>query len=1500
MVKHEGEEDLNLKFIIDYFTPEEPDTSKTEFDFRIHGVELVNVHFKYKDYNAPETDFGVNYKDIDARNINLTLSDFKLIEGGVRVTILDLMAQEKSGVKIHGFQTDVEADPNGVRLDFVKLETDNSNLELDRLYFKTKSWQSWLHFEDSVKLNVDIWDSKVSLLDVSYFAPALKGLDQEVKLEGIVKGNVRKLKVKDFDLQTGQKTRISGEFKVPDYRNFYGSFIDIVFDEITTCVEDIESFPTYPFDSGEKIQIPSNLRKLGTINIQDGFVYGPVSGDGFILKANMYSGIGHILAERGLKINYDLRDSTFYYQGPVDPNKEKLGKYDLVLQNVDLGAITGNKVFGLMNGGLFIKGKGLNRKDMDIDISGKIEDLQFKGYSYSDLVIQKGKIAKNQFEGNISIVEENLDMVYKGTVDFGYSKGLNFELDVNRAMLTKLNIIPKDSSRMGTELCTKLYVKTTGTNFNNLKGTIALSNLNFRQDTLDVFLDTLSLYIGRSKKADSVILESDILNGNIIGKFDLGSIQTAMKDQFEKVFPEYFSKKIAKVKKDSKFSFDFKANNLQQVINLFNPNLEIANNTILKGKLSTADDNLEFLIDSKRLAYNDLIIDNILIENHGAPKQLDLDIEIGHIKATESLQFSDIKLISHAEGNFINSDLSFFIDKYPDNPGSLIWETQVLSEKEYILDFDVSKLPIRGQTWNIEDRGMIFITFDEYKFLKFVDKFEFSNISLSKGEHEIFMNGVLSSNPEDVLNYKIKNFELKDLDDFIGETIKFDGLLNATGEIRDIFTNFDLNAVATVDTFKINGELVGDLSFDQTWNNETQSFDINGGIERKFKQLANKIKTFDFNGKYYLYNKKDNLNLNLIFDKTDISFVNSFLPQEQISHVSGFLNGQLEMKGTLTEPLFVGTVDFQAGNAYIGMLGNDFGLNGEIESTEDGFLINHMYISDPEGNTGTVIGAIFHDNFKNWNFDATFNLVDNPFEYYTSGKNAGFPKPLEKFQIMNTEYKDGDTYYGIAYVQGYAEIFGYDQHFEIDADITTLAGTKINFPMYGSTDVSEDDFIVFTPKDSSAIIEEVVNKIEGVDLNIDFDITNETEANIIFDETTDDMIHAKGSGLINLNLNSLGDLSMTGKYTIDQGNYFLSMKNLIKKNFTLRRGGTIDWTGKPYDADLDVQAVYSVKASFSEAIPDITNSDNTSSKDNVECVLSLTNSLASPQMDIDIQSSSNNESAKAALSRIKSSEDELNRQFFSLLMLQKFQPIVGVQSSGTGGVYNALGDALTGQLNSILNSIDDNYNFNLNYNQDDVNKTQTYEVGMSTEVLNDRLVISGSFGLENYSGGTTTQNNFIGDIKVEYKLNKDGSFRVNAFNESNDTRIIQDKDLGQFTQGIGIHYEENFDTVDSLKFLQYFLDLFRKKENRRFLRNKPKSEDPRFRSVHEEADSKDPTFGNENEKDTTDIDSTKLEQDQIIIDLNDSNPELQESNQSPFRKEEILDLKTVLNEEKDD
>jgi len=211
----------------------------------------------------------------------------------------------------------------------------------------------------------------------------------------------------------------------------------------------------------------------------------------------------------------------------------------------------------------------------------------------------------------------------------------------------------------------------------------------------------------------------------------------------------------------------------------------------------------------------------------------------------------------------------------------------------------------------------------------------------------------------------------------------------------------------------------------------------------------------------------------------------------------------------------------------------------------------------------------------------------------------------------------------------------------------------------------------------------------------------------------------------------------------------------------------------------------------------------------VKCYLNLSQSINVTLITFDIEVPKATENVKAALNRIKGDKDELNKQCFSLLLVKKFQPINGGQlSAGTGAGL----DLVSGQLNDMLNKVSSDVKFNVALaNSKDA---KSAELGLQKSLLNDRLVIKGSLGVE--KGTQNAGGSFIGDVNVEYLINEKGTFRASIFNESNDNTVIQEKSQGQFTQGAGLNYQEEFNNIHDFQMIQYALDLFRKPGQKKY------------------------------------------------------------------------------------
>jgi hypothetical protein len=193
-----------------------------------------------------------------------------------------------------------------------------------------------------------------------------------------------------------------------------------------------------------------------------------------------------------------------------------------------------------------------------------------------------------------------------------------------------------------------------------------------------------------------------------------------------------------------------------------------------------------------------------------------------------------------------------------------------------------------------------------------------------------------------------------------------------------------------------------------------------------------------------------------------------------------------------------------------------------------------------------------------------------------------------------------------------------------------------------------------------------------------------------------------------------------------------------------------------------------------------------------------------PNIRFDINLPSADEEINTRVQSTINTQEKLNRQFLSLLVLNSFMPSQqqGAESylaeSGTSGLGSVTtSELLSNQLSHWLSQISDEWDIGVNYRPGDEISRDQVEVALSTQLLNDRVSINGNLGYGGQTTGQTTEQttNLVGDFRVDVKLTKNGKLRLKAFNETND-RILYEN--APYTQGVGIFYREEFNSFSEL------------------------------------------------------------------------------------------------------
>lgn len=525
----------------------------------------------------------------------------------------------------------------------------------------------------------------------------------------------------------------------------------------------------------------------------------------------------------------------------------------------------------------------------------------------------------------------------------------------------------------------------------------------------------------------------------------------------------------------------------------------------------------------------------------------------------------------------------------------------------------------------------------------------------------------------------------------------------------------------------------------------------------------------------------EEIHLDLVATLTDVpmSFANKLL-DEKIAKLDGGLDAEFTILGTYQDPEIKGNGVLKDAAVGVTYLGTEYFINGRFNVLPDGIELNGIQVRDQKGGEAILVGTALHEGFEKWNLDISLNIEDET-------------KPLEIMDISNSP----DAYfYGTGKATGDINAFGYDGEITIEARLKTFEGTEFVLPMETATSSTWTSFIEFI--DHSAYEKNDGNKFQkktSVNLDLIIEVTEESQARIIFDEAVGDEIMGRCSGTIHLSLDDLERLSMFGALEIVEGDYLFTFYNFINKKFVAEPGGTIKWYGNPYEAEIDLKTYYSTRTSLLPINPE----SAAEGKSRVDLVLNLNGNLMRPGIKFDIELPESDSKTKATLATLISNEEEMNRQALSLLVLQQFLPPEWqVAAIGSIGLQENSTELISSQFGNWLSGISDDVNVGIDF--DAGSKTgdeSALAVALSTQLLDNRLHVEGEVGTDKLNTGAF-EDLKLRDVRLRYDLNKDGSLQLTGYSTQRSTIPGLE---GESVQGVGILFHRDFNKL---------LELFKK------------------------------------------------------------------------------------------
>jgi hypothetical protein len=406
-----------------------------------------------------------------------------------------------------------------------------------------------------------------------------------------------------------------------------------------------------------------------------------------------------------------------------------------------------------------------------------------------------------------------------------------------------------------------------------------------------------------------------------------------------------------------------------------------------------------------------------------------------------------------------------------------------------------------------------------------------------------------------------------------------------------------------------------------------------------------------------------------------------------------------------------------------------------------------------------------------------------------------------KILAINTTSQINEQFYGKLFGSGVIRITGTDAALRIDCIARTEKGTEMNISLDYEGDAQEYNFLTFKKSgyQSKSQTKEYPYYKSDLQMRFNIEITPEARAQLIYNSKIGDVIRSEGTGNMQVTIDNDNNISLFGEYTVEQGDYLFTLQNVINKRFDIQRGGTIEFNGDPMDATVNLNAIYRLKASLSD-LPVFfastgTNTDYTQ-RIPVMCKINLSKSLNNPEIKFDIELPTAEDRIKDQVLQYVSSEEDMNKQILSLLVLGKFNtPESGVNNSLANSTASTASELFSNQFSNWLSQISNDFDIGVNYRPGNAITNDEIELALSTQIFNNRVSFNGNIANNSSQRTNANNNGLVGDADVNVKLTNNGKLQLKAYNHANNNLIYE---TSPYTQGVGITYREDFNDFKGL------------------------------------------------------------------------------------------------------
>ncbi|WP_209330731.1 translocation/assembly module TamB domain-containing protein [Lunatimonas salinarum] len=1324
-------------------------------------LEDNRIAYRTKEVTPQAGYFDPGYVVVD--NLNFKADGISIADQHFEATVSEASFEERSGLVLQKLALRAEIDDQATNITSVQLQTGNSQLAGDfGLQYRISGIVDELVWE---RLTLAVPKLRIGLSDAFFFLPELRANElfrqaSERELSGSLNlsGTPDRLRISDGRAAWGEDThfRLQGNLG-----NLLGS------DDISFQLSSV-SFST----TGTDVRQFVSEEQLGVKPPE---------------QINIESSLSGSLADLSVECLLQTSDGDVQLTARFEDGTEPHYEGELFLDGIALGSLLESPQYGYLGYRLRLQGSGLDLDELELSLHSEFERLEVNGYDYKGLKLD-AELADKQGDFSLVFADKNLDLALDGEVVLDSENTmLDLVLDLKGADFRALQLAKND---LRARISYSLHMEGNADGF-SLDSELNDGVLVFEGQSYPVEAFDVSAFV----EPDSTFLQ---IESSLLG---VAFASNASPDRTIEAFNNYFEQLFADTADDSSpdsmINFTFSADVgrsriLQEVVF---PGLENWESLNTKVNFDQQSGDFRGYVFLPGFTYSGISMDSLGVYAEGTEDSFLFQAGLVSLKSG-TVEIG--KTFFDGKWGRDQLNLDFLAYDGEDRLVHVGWNMRV-KDDSIQLHIRPSDLILNKQPWEIHPDNV----------LKYGGgKVDFHQFELSRDNQYLELFSDSTDISSDHVGVRFNNFRLATFSRFLNpDNLIAAGFVNGSFVLENPFKAAGILAALRIDELHVFNTPLGNLELG------AESIDVGAyDFEMSLKDRGVDV---DLVGDYQAAEQGAQLNLALNLKELRLGVLESLFP-DQISGSSGVIVGSASVSGTTVDPIYEGEFGFLDAAVTVTSLNAAYRIHDQsMKIDNSGLYLDRFTIRDANENRFALAGSIGTESLSNPEFDLHLTA--------------------ENFQVLNSSRQDNDLFFGKAIIDVNADINGDLSLPKIAARLKVRSGTDVTFIIPESQlDVIERDGVVLfvnrqDPEDLLTRRQQEVPStgITGFQVTALLEADSDASFRIIVDERSGDNLLVAGEANLNLNVDPNGRISLSGIYQLSTGHYEMSLYNLVSRRFVIEEGSSISWSGDPLDAKLNMVAIYRVRASAAELMAAQTAGLGAEAQSQYKqelpflVYLNIDGDLTQlePSFRLDMpedQRGAAGGNVYGQLQLLNTQEGELNRQVFSLLVLNRFFPDRG--GDGTIGSTFALARSsvsqlLSGQLNTLSENVLGDTGLELDFDLDSFTDYQSgaardrtqLNVSARSRFMNDRLVVQvgSQIDIEGSSQALDRGNALLGNVSIEYLLTESGRYRLRGFRRNQFESFID----GQLiVTGISLIFNREFN---------HFEELWRGIENKR-------------------------------------------------------------------------------------